>query len=249
VTSAPAQQATDEANAGATPAHEQRQTVRHPTGQQIPPAPTLRTTQDFQRMARPSTPSPIVRGGAPAYTPPGHSVPPVVPQHPGAMRGTPHATQASGNLYQVLAFVPSGLNPVQSETNRPIGIYRQDRRRHETPMNPGMAEGGSTEVRRHVCQECNVAFIRPSELRVRELSQEKRPTHVCVYQAHMHRHGGRKQYACNLCDGEFSTASNLSRHNRTQHGIGLGSASKEHDRSPASSPGGSPATHQRQLGH
>lgn len=78
------------------------------------------------------------------------------------------ASSSPGHLYQVLAIGPNGLNAVQTDTHRPIGIYRQDKRRHEVLAPAGAAS--DNEPRRFVCQDCGAAFLRPSELRVRLLS-------------------------------------------------------------------------------
>ena len=70
-----------------------------------------------------------------------------------------------------------GLNALQTETDRPIGIYRQDRRRHEVHATPGSSAAGAAaggEVgaggRRYVCPDCGQAFVRPSELQVRHFA-------------------------------------------------------------------------------
>lgn len=78
------------------------------------------------------------------------------------------SASSTGHLYQVLAIGPNGLNAVQTETARPIGIYRQDKRRHEAHAPASASADG--EPRRFVCQDCGAAFLRPSELRVRPLA-------------------------------------------------------------------------------
>ncbi|KAH7105133.1 hypothetical protein BKA62DRAFT_437762 [Auriculariales sp. MPI-PUGE-AT-0066] len=100
----------------------------------------------------------------------------------------------TGPTYQVLALGPTGnLNAVQTDSSRPIGIYRQDRR----STNPSFEPSGSSK--RHVCHQCGAAFSRPSELTT-----------------HMHRHSGQKQFVCE-CGRAYATHSNLQRHKRARH--------------------------------
>lgn len=115
---------------------------------------------------------------------------------PSASSASSNASSNSGALYQVLALGPNGLNAVQTETEKPIGIYRQDKRRHEVMD----LSSSDSETRRYVCQDCGTAFLRPSELRT-----------------HQHRHTGRKAYVCTRCGKDFATSSNLARHIRTLH--------------------------------
>ena len=51
------------------------------------------------------------------------------------------------------------------------------------------------------CETCEMAFSRPSELRV-----------------HMRTHSGENPYACDMCDKAFSQSSSLARHKRTHSG-------------------------------